>query len=263
MPEGDVLRRTARRLTAALVDGPLVRAELRWPTLADIDLTGRRSLGTVSYGKHLFTRFDDGATLHTHLRMDGTWRVARTLPHEQTGKDGPERGTVRVVLATATWTCRGHLIGMMDLVRTRDEHLLTAHLGPDLLADDAEDHLTAPAARIAAARGRTIGEVLLDQSVAAGIGTIWMAETLFRHRISPWRDAADVDGAALLATASRLMRSSADSTGGPGSSESVPIAVHGRERQPCPRCGTPITVGRVGRPPFDRPAFSCPTCQAT
>ena len=78
MPEGDVLRRTANRFELAFAGRTLVRSDLRWPSAATVDLVGRTVLETVSYGKHLLTRFDHGWTLHTHLRMDGYWRIWRT-----------------------------------------------------------------------------------------------------------------------------------------------------------------------------------------
>ncbi|MEK8224987.1 DNA-formamidopyrimidine glycosylase family protein [Oerskovia sp. M15] len=43
-----------------------------------VDLTGREVTEVRAYGKHLLTRLDEGTTLHTHLRMEGQWRVART-----------------------------------------------------------------------------------------------------------------------------------------------------------------------------------------
>jgi len=256
VPEGDAVARTAARLTRALADGPLVRAELRWGGLGDVDLLGRRSLGTVSYGKHLLTRFDDGQTLRSHLRMDGMWYVDPTS-RAASRDGGPD---TRAVLATRVWTCRGRLLGMLDLVRTRDEPRLLAHLGPDLMAEDAETTLE-PAVQRMAADPRGIGEVLLDQTVAAGIGTIWTSETLFRHEVSPWRPADRVDGAAILTTASRLMRASAAAPAAPGTPGSVPAGVYGREHAPCPRCGTPVARGMVGRAPTARRVFYCPTCQ--
>lgn len=250
-----MLLRTARRLTAALAEGVLVRAELRWPTVAGAGLVGQRALATVSYGKHLLTRFDGGWTLHTHLRMDGSWRIART------GARVADTHEVRAILATPSWTCRGYLIGMMDLVRSRDEHRILAGLGPNLMADDAEAHLAHAGREVVAQGVREIGAVLLDQRIAAGIGTIWMAETLFRHRVHPHRSAMDTDGEALLVTASRLMRASADAPGAPGGYGSTPVAVHGRAGQPCPRCRARIQVVSVGTPPYDRPAYFCPQCQ--
>lgn len=295
MPEGDVVLRTARRLTLALAEGELVRSELRWPTLAGTDLTGLHSLGTVSYGKNLLTRFSDGRTLHTHLRMDGTWRVTATPVEGDEGagrgdpgarrstggrpRDRRERGRygrgpraydpaaagsdVRAVLATAMWTCTGHQLGMMHLLRTHDERRLLDPLGPDVLGDTYDSGVEAAIGEAIHAQGaREIGAVLLDQSVLAGLGTIYMAETLFRHKVSPWRAAADVpEPAALSATARRLMLGSADAPAGPNTRGSIAMVTYGRSGEPCVRCTTPIRDGRVGEPPYDRIAYYCPRCQ--
>jgi endonuclease-8 len=259
MPEGDVVLRTARRLTQALADGPLVRAELRWPSVAGADLLGRRVLETVSHGKHLLTRLDDERTLHTHLRMEGTWQVRRT----QQPPDPWRRHTVRVVLGTSTWTCVGISLGMVDLVPTAQEGTVIGHLGPDLMADDV-DVVTA-AANLRAEGERAIGEVLLDQRVAAGIGTVYVAETLWLHRLNPWLPACEVpDPEALMSTAARIMRRSADArtmsaTGDPRPGHET--NAYGRVNRECRRCGTPIREGRLGRPPTDRVTFWCPACQ--
>jgi len=110
-----------------------------------------------------------------------------------------------------------------------------------------------------------VAEVLLDQTVAAGIGTIYSAEALFARRLWPWTPADRTDPATLLMTARVLMARSVaartptatgDTTPGRGSQ------VHGRLRQPCRRCGTPVAVGQARRPPMERPIFYCPTCQA-
>lgn len=259
MPEGDVVLRTARRLTQALADGPLVRAELRWPSVAGYDLTGRRVLETVSHGKHLLTRLDDGRTLHTHLRIEGTWQIRRTV----TPPEPWRRHTVRVVLATARWTCAGISLGMVDLVPTEAEHTVVGHLGPDLMADDVD--VATAAANLRAQGGRAVGEVLLDQTVAAGIGTVYVAETLWTLQINPWRPAAEVeDPEAVMRTAAFLMRRSADArtmtaTGDPRPGRDT--HAYGRADRECRRCGTPIREGRLGRPPTDRVTFWCPRCQ--
>ncbi|HEY0217710.1 MAG TPA: DNA-formamidopyrimidine glycosylase family protein [Cellulomonas sp.] len=262
MPEGDILRRTATRLDEALAGRVLVRGELRWPTVAATDLTGRTVLGTVPYGKHLLTRLDDGRTLHTHLRMDGSWRIART------GSPGARATApqVRAVLANATWTAVGELLGMLDLVPTRDEHTLIGHLGPDVLADDFEDVGLPEALARWAARGSTpVCEVLLDQTVVAGIGTIYLADPLFLERIWPWTPADEVpDPARLLRVARALMLRSVRTATPTTTGETFRgrnTWVHGRLRQPCRRCGTPIRSGTARRPPFERPVFFCGTCQ--
>ncbi|MDO8151945.1 MULTISPECIES: DNA-formamidopyrimidine glycosylase family protein [Isoptericola] len=261
MPEGDVLRLTAERLDQALRGRPLVRAELRWPGTGGTDLTGRTVTGCVSYGKHLLTRFDDGRTLHTHLRMEGSWRVVATSDRAAAARH-PE---VRAVLATARWTCVGWRLGMLDLLRTHDEPRLLAHLGPDVLgADFGTAGLTTALDRWHRQGDRPLCDVLLDQSVVAGLGTIWMAESLFDRRLHPWAPADSLDDEevrALLVTARRLVGRSVDVGRREGLGE-VPRAVHGKLGHPCRRCRTPVAVGQANEPPYERPVFWCPTCQA-
>ena len=260
MPEGDILRLTAERLDAALRGVPLVRSELRWPSAGGAYLVGATVTSCVSYGKHLLTRFDDGRTLHTHLRMDGYWRVHRT-------GSGPAQAravAVRAVLATPAWTCVGWHLGMLDLVRTQDEQTVLGHLGPDVLAADfAEEGVADGVRRLAEQGDRPLCEALLDQRVVAGLGTIWMAESLFARRLWPWTPTSALDDDArrdLLLTARTLMGRSV-SVGRSRGPQGVERRVHGRNRRPCTRCGTPITVGQANRPPYDRPVFWCPSCQ--
>jgi endonuclease VIII len=261
MPEGDVLRRTATRLDQALVGRVLIRSELRWPTVATVDLVGRTVVLTAPYGKHLLTRLDDGRTLHTHLRMEGSWRI------ERTGSPAARAGgqLVRAVLGAETWTAIGDRLGMVDVVPTRDEHTLIGHLGPDLLAVDFPGPGLTEALRRWDLHGADhVCDVLLDQEVVAGIGTIWMAESLFARRIWPWTPADRVDAATVLTTARTLMGRSVAASGSSGGSRGVADVsrqVHGRLRQPCRRCGTPVAVGTARKPPLERPVFYCPTCQ--
>jgi endonuclease-8 len=261
VPEGDVLRLTAERLDAALRGVPLVRADLRWPSAAGARLDGATVTECVAYGKHLFTRFDDGRTLHTHLRMEGYWRVHRTGSPEAAARNP----AVRAVLATPAWTCVAWHLGMLDLVRTRDEPSLIGHLGPDVLADDfAEAGIAEGARRLAAAPERPLCEALLDQRVVAGLGTIWMAETLFALHLWPWTAAGELDDSgrrALLLTAQRLL-SRAVAVGRTRGLQAVERSVHGRNRRPCVRCRTPIAVGQANEPPYERVVFWCPSCQA-
>lgn len=262
MPEGDILRRTARTMGTAFTGTTIVRAELRWPSAAGLDLTGRTVTAVSAYGKHLLIRFDDDRTLHTHLRMDGSWRLARTGTVGASGH-GP---FVRAVLGNERWTAVGHRLGMLDVVATRDEHTLLGHLGPDILAADFPAEGLTETLRRWAARGVTpVGEVLIDQTVVAGIGTLYMAESLFSRGTWPWTPADQVtDPATLLMTARTLMqRSVADDL--PMSSRPTgrgqAAGVHGRAGRPCTRCGTRIEVAPVRRPPMERPAFFCPRCQ--
>src|SRR5581483_11848105 len=75
MPEGDMVWYTARRLHEALAGRALTRSDFRVPRLATANLAGDTVTEAIARGKHLLIRTDNGFTVHTHLRMDGSWRV--------------------------------------------------------------------------------------------------------------------------------------------------------------------------------------------
>lgn len=261
MPEGDILRRTAATLDRALAGQEMTGTDLRWPSAATVRFDGATVLGTHAYGKHLFTRFDDGRTLHTHLRMDGYWRTFAGPPGDRARSAG-----VRAVLTTAAASAVGHHLGMLDVVATHDEGSLIAHLGPDVLADDFPTVGLPEALARAAAKGVTpIAELLLDQTVAAGFGTIYMAETLFTRRVWPWTPADETDLPTLFMVGRTLMARSVTAPTPTATGETAPgraTLVHGRRGRPCRRCGAPVEVGKARRPPMERPVFWCPVCQA-
>lgn len=124
MPEGDTVYLAAKRMTAALRGKRLTRGELRHPRLAEHDLSGLAVLGVQSVGKHMFTRFDDGRSLHTHFRMDGSWHLYR--PGQRWRRPGHQ---ARAVLTTQERVAVGFLLYDMALVVTQDEHRLVGHLG--------------------------------------------------------------------------------------------------------------------------------------
>lgn len=267
MPEGDVVWRTAQRLHAALAGRALTTTDLRWPSLATVDLAGREVVEVVAAGKHLLTRVaaaDDPATpewtLHSHLRMEGSWHVHRTGEPWRGGR--PDHG-VRAVLANDTWTAVGHRLGMLDLVRTGDERSLVGHLGPDVLGPGWD--AGAAAANLRAAPERPVGEALLDQRVLAGVGTFFMCEALFLRGVTPWtpvRDAGDVDAAVdLVHRLLTLNRDRAVQATTGDTRDGRTQYVHSRSGRPCRRCGTTVRVASVGQAPADRVAFWCPSCQ--
>ncbi|MFZ0157575.1 MAG: DNA-formamidopyrimidine glycosylase family protein [Kineosporiaceae bacterium] len=271
MPEGDVVWRTAQRLHAALAGRLVTTCDLRWPSLATVDLTGRPVVEVVSAGKHLLCRLGpapdrpEPLTLHSHLRMDGSWYVHRTgEPFGARSEHG-----IRAILGTTAWTAVGHRLGMLDLVPTAREASLVGHLGPDLLGpgwDGAE-----AARRIGADPARPIGEALLDQRVLAGVGTFYLSEALFLHGITPWTPVETLSGAGhrgnvdeLVDLLHRLLRANRDRAvqittgdGRPGRTNYV----HGRSGRPCLRCTSTVRVAPIGRAPADRVVFYCPSCQ--
>jgi len=275
MPEGDTVLRTARRLHQALAGRPLVRTELRWPTLGDADLAGRTVTEVISYGKHILTRIAaadpagpqprrptvpaEPLTLRSHLRMEGGWYV-----HARDAEPWPSAGRagVRAVLGGAEWTAVGTWLGLLDLVPTAAEHQLIGHLGPDIMSEDFEP--ADAARRLLQDPARAAGAALLDQTAIAGIGTMYMAEALFVQRVSPWTPIGDVDVEALVTTARRQLLRGATmavpgTTGNPR--RGMQTYVHGRSGRPCQRCGGTVRVASIGPADKQRPAFYCPVCQ--
>jgi endonuclease-8 len=259
VPEGDDVYRTARELHAALAGRTLTRSDLRVPAHATADLSGRAVLDVTPRGKHLLARIEGGLTLHTHLRMEGRWRI---FPTGAPWSGGPVH-QIRAVLANAEQTAVGYQLGVVELFRTAVEGARLGRLGPDLLGPewDGEEALR----RVASVPQRAFGEALLDQRNLAGIGNIYANELCFLAGVSPWSpvsDVADLPGA--ISLAHRLLdqnrlRPGHVTTGDPHRDRSH--WVYGRAGRACRRCGTAVRTARLGAPPRDRVAYWCPRCQ--
>jgi endonuclease VIII len=253
MPEGDVVWYTARRLHQALAGRVLVRSDFRVPRLATVDLSGDVVTEAVSRGKHLLVRTGNGMTVHTHLRMDGSWRVR---PAAERVRDSHR---IRLMLANDEWRAIGYQLGVVELLPTAEEQRVTGHLGPDLLGTDWD--CAEAVRRLSAEPGRTIGEALLDQRNLAGIGNLYKAEVLFLRGIGPWREVGSVpDLAAVAELARRLLDANKErigqvTTGNWRRGEET--WVYGRRGLPCRRCGTGIRAEGQD----ERITFWCPSCQ--
>lgn len=214
-------------------------------------VAGSRVDGVETTGKHLFVRFDSGLALHSHLGMSGSWHLYR--PGERWRM--PER-TASVVLEFDDAVAVCFRASVSELVRGRSG---VEHLGPDVLAPDFDAALAAARAR--ALGSATVGEALLDQRAAAGIGNVYRCEVLWMHQLSPFRPLADCDDAvltALFASSREVMKHNA----GGSAARVFPhgrAAVHGRAGRPCPRCGTLVQARRLGEQA--RLAYWCPGCQ--
>jgi endonuclease VIII len=260
VPEGDTVWRTAQRLHRALAGEVVTVCDLRFPEVASADLRGLTTVEVVSRGKHLLHRFSAGQTLHSHLRMEGQWRIERTV--DTAG--WLRRDDLRAAVGTAAWTALGLRLGMLDLLPTADEERVVGHLGPDLLAPDWDAHT---AIANVSGSGSPIGSALLDQRNLAGVGTLWASESLFLERLHPWAPAAGLESGAverLVGRVQRLMdaaRSHAvqSSTGSRRAGEAT--YVHARSGRPCRRCGQGVRLAMIGAAPRERTMFYCPGCQ--
>jgi endonuclease VIII len=129
-------------------------------------------------------------------------------------------------------------------------------LGPDLLAEKTDVSEIVRRLR-RSDPSRLVGEALLDQRLVAGIGNMWLAETLWHAHVSPWsamQDISDEELSAALEWARERMRASVVG-------ERTPRGVYRRPGRPCPRCGTAIASRGLGD--ANRTAYWCPGCQPT
>jgi endonuclease-8 len=262
LPEGDTIHRWAQRLDAALTGRRVTRFELRRdPRGNRLPAPGTVITGVEARGKHLLLHFDDGATLHTHMELHGRWDVYRRgerwhrPAHTARVVIGVDDGTSAVCFAAPIVELRRE--GRAS-APTRGSRALAA-LGPDLC--DATPDLAEVARRLDASDpAQTIGDALLDQRIAAGIGNVFKSEVCWAERVHPFTALAHVDAPtrrALYATAHAMLRANL----GPGRRVTYRggLAVYGKQGTPCPRCRTPIEQEYGGD--TDRTTFWCPTCQ--
>jgi endonuclease VIII len=259
VPEGDVVWYTAQRLHEALAGQVLTRSDFRVPRYATVSLRGEVVTEALSRGKHLLIRTGNGYTVHTHLKMDGFWRIRPADDRRQLGPGYQ----LRLLLANARWTAGGFLLGVTEVLRTEREDQVTGHLGPDLLGPDWDP--AEAVARLSGDPARLIGEALLDQRNLAGIGTWFCAEMLFLRGIEPWRTVGSVDDLpALVDLGHRLLDANKTRAGHSSTGDTTPGRdswVYGRAGKRCRRCGTAIKRGEQGPPGQERLRFWCPNCQ--
>ncbi len=253
MPEGDTVFRTAATLRTALAGRTLTGCDIRVPRYATVDLSGHRVDEVLSRGKHLFIRVGP-ASIHSHLKMDGSWRIAPR---------GVAAHTIRILLTADGVTAAGIDLGVLEVLERERDQDAVAHLGPDLLGADwdprrAADNLTADP-------DRGLAAALLDQRVMAGVGNVYSNELCFlfgRLPTSPVSTLADPHRLAVRARdmlwANRL-RPNRTTTGNTRTGRQ--LWVYGRSGQPCRRCGTPIARAGQSDLTGDRISYWCPSCQ--
>ena len=262
MPEGDTIAYAALQIRPVLVGHvpdeirtPQRRHALdRWPQR----LAGRAIPEIRTHGKHLFVRFEGDLTLHSHLRMTGSWGVYSGPPPRRWRRSPQHAWLVLRRGDTEVVQFDGPVLELLTESRVRLDRRLAA-LGPDILADEFDHDRF-----LARLRGddptRAIADALLDQRNVAGIGNRWKSEACWEAAIDPWRavgNVSDEEARALIAAARPGMLRSAR-TGDRFGSAPTP-RVFGRQGRPCDRCAT--TILARGQGDDNRTTFWCPGCQ--
>ncbi len=261
MPEGDTIFRTARTLDRALAGRKLARFEARRLSYRPF-APATRITGAEARGKHCFVHFDDGRSLRTHLRMSGSWHLYR--PGERWRK---QASAARAVVEAGAgphdnrgWVAVCFAAPLVELVDAGADPG-TTHLGPDLCRPDADLDEAVRLLGVHSGGEREIGDALLDQRIACGVGNVYKSEVCFACGVDPFTPVGDIDvdlRHALLATAARMLQANLDT---PERTTQVGggLAVYGRTGFPCRRCETAIIWRKQGE--ANRGTYWCPTCQ--
>jgi endonuclease-8 len=253
MPEGDTIHRISRRIEAALAGRRLDRALAPNPRsplhVRATELDGATLTRSEAFGKHLLVHFDNDRVVHSHLGMNGRWRIS---------VDGSEAfGKPWLLLGSGAATAHvsgGKILRLVSAAKARNDPAIAA-LGPDPLRPDFDEE--AAAARILGWEpSERIGAALLDQSLIAGVGNVIRIEALWLSQVSPWRAIADLEQpeAAALVKHNKWVMETAIATG------RRPKQIYGSlARRPCPRCGGSIRTHRQGDD--SRITYWCEGCQ--
>lgn len=295
MPEGHSVHRLARQFAdcfagrALAVSSPQGRFAAGAAALDGAVLEGARA-----HGKQLFLDFAGDRVLRSHLGIYGAWSFGGTAGFRGASSIGAPRrigeaeahdddapatgplvvpppvGAVRVrLVAEEGWAdLRGPTLCVLETAA--EAEAARVRLGPDPLDPGAD-----PAPFVAAVRRsrRPVGALLMDQTVLAGIGNIFRAESLFRRGLDPMTPGRGLDEAtlralwaenvALMRTGFRLGRIvTTEPADRPGVAEAAAWPGHAhyvykRTGAPCRRCGTPVAAGMLE----GRKLYWCPSCQ--
>jgi len=279
LPEVETVRRgllpvmEGQRIDAAQVNRP----DLRWPLPARMAdrLTGVTVTALRRRSKYLLADLDSGETLLIHLGMSGriliSGQIVGGFHHAHPAPQKHDHVVFDMANGTRITFNDARRFGAMDLMTTAsaDAHPLLAKLGPEPLGN-AFDAIYL--ARRLNGRMTPIKSALLDQSVIAGLGNIYVCETLYRAHISPLRLAASLTAqdTAVLVPIIRDVLTEAITAGGSSLRDfrqtdgelgyfQHRFAVYDHEGDPCPTPDCTDTINRTVQ--SGRSSFHCPTCQ--
>lgn len=279
MPEGDTIHKLAVVLARELEGRSLIRVLVRG-VYGSERLAGSRINRVQALGKHTLFYFDRDVVLRVHLGMKGSWhRYPPGAPWKRA------KSTAVVILETEQTVCvcfQAMDIEMLPVPQLKRHRALSA-LGPDLLAEEEPDwdEITRRIGRLHT-EGDTLGELLLDQRVAAGIGNVYKSELAFMGPLEgsafeftpqgydPWRPLSSLENKTLVGFFQRARLLLQANLGGWFRTTTVDrrvasepaigaLYVYGRAGEKCRRCGGKIAVDHQGLQ--HRITYWCAGCQ--
>lgn len=280
LPEVETVRRgllpamQGERIALAEVHRP----DLRWPLpmgMAD-RLTDKVVLALRRRSKYVLADLSSGETLLIHLGMSGRMTVSGQILGDFHHDHPPTQKHDHVVLhmangARVTFN-DARRFGAMDLMPTAnaEDHPLLANIGPEPLGNTFDENYLVNRLRD---RNMPIKSALLDQHLIAGLGNIYVCETLYRARINPAQKAGAISKSRVAGLVPIIRQVLSDAIDAGGSSLrdyrqadgalgyfQHSFQVYGRENQPCATPGCTSTIARIVQ--SGRSSFYCPTCQS-
>ncbi len=279
LPEVETVRRgLAPSMENAVIESaPVNRPDLRWPFPEGMAerLRGCRVLSLRRRSKYILADLDSGETLLIHLGMSGRMLVSGDplgqFVHDHPAPEKHDHVVFDMDNGARITFNDPRRFGAMDLLETataEDSKLLSV-LGPEPLGNAfSESYL------VAALKGKNtpIKSALLDQGIIAGLGNIYVCETLFRAGIHPKRKAGQIAAARIAALVPIIREVLNDAIAAGGSSLKDfrsaggelgyfqhRFDVYDREGQPCHSDGCPSVIRRIVQ--SGRSSFYCPSCQ--
>lgn len=264
MPEGDTIFLLAKKLQERLTGLHVSYYDAWEPALRREAIVGQAVTGAEARGKHLLLHFSGGESLHSHLRMDGRWRLRAVSP--------PPRayGDLGVVFGFAELVLLGYQLPVLRWVNMErlpaGDPLLA--LGPDLLGNGVD--AAQIARQLASLRSVPIAVAIMRQGVMAGVGNEYKSELLFLEHVHPETPAGEVPLGKLTELVVRarelLRRNVVGASYGAFRRQTRPrfggggtLWVYGRGGEHCLVCDARIAMIRQGQPP--RSTYYCPSCQ--
>ena len=269
MPEVETVRRTL----LPLIKGKTIKEVTVWyPKIITGDakefkqqLVGKKITTIDRYAKYLLIRLSGNLTVVSHLRMEGKYRLVKI----NTKKDKHDH--VQIVFSDNSALRYNDVrkFGRMQLIKTGTEKEKTgiSKLGAEPnSATFTVSYLQNGLAR----KKKNIKNTLLDQSVVAGLGNIYVDEVLWETKIHPLSQANTIPAERVaqlhdninslieLAIAERgtTIHTYLDANGKTGGFQKM-LQVYGHKGEPCVRCGTPLEKIKVN----GRGTTFCPKCQ--
>jgi formamidopyrimidine-DNA glycosylase len=291
LPEVETVRRGLQPVMegACIVSVETRRPDLRFPFPPDFAtrLSGKKIISLGRRAKYLTAEIEGGPMLICHLGMSGSFRIEEEASGSTPGDFRHERSKAashdHVVFHLASPRGKESKVvfndprrfGFMLFGDADNQHPMLADLGVEPTGNALDGKLLADLVR---GRRAPLKAALLDQTLIAGLGNIYVSEALWRAGLSPRRSAgtiAPVNGKAgeraeRLAAAIRSVIADAIEAGGSSLRDYVhadgslgyfqhSFSVYDREGEPCRKPGCTGTIARIVQ--SGRSTFYCPICQ--